>query len=105
MIGKIWEIDKPVRRAIEQGRGVHAKHAGENTFMLGPRPFLFLYWGPELERNIQGRLISQGHWDILPLGIFDIEPIIRGLGLSHKATLLEFFLLQQVTQGSLPVTH
>lgn len=36
VIRMVWEIDKLDRCTIEQSGGVHAKYAGENTFMLGP---------------------------------------------------------------------
>lgn len=105
IVQMVWKVDKFVGGRLKQCGGIHFEHAGEYTFMLKFGSLNYFYERPELERHVQGRFISQRHWDILPFGIFDSEPVIRGLGLAHQAAFFDFFLLQQIVQGPLPVAH
>ena len=47
VVSVVREADEFIGNGPQQRRGIHTEHTGEDTFMLRPRSFRCLHWGPE----------------------------------------------------------
>lgn len=75
MVWIVGKADQLTGLSTKKGWGIHAKHAVFNTFFFGPGSLGCLNQRSKLWWSIQRRQISEGHRDIFPLRVFDMEPV------------------------------